>query len=205
MAQVKKADVRDAIVAAAFDLFCRKGYTATTMTEIARAAGMTVANLYVYFDSKLLIFYEIYTPWLMQQLETLRDAVRKFPTPRTRLRRVVLGLWGDIPAADYSFANAMIEALASAPRGTPKPNDLLARCEDFVTELIVESLPPEVAHVATNKLLAHVLWMAHDGFAINSRIGDTRDLEAVAALMVDLVLGPEVPAPRTRRKRAESV
>ncbi|QQX86049.1 TetR/AcrR family transcriptional regulator [Cupriavidus necator] len=203
MPQVKKPGMREAILAAAFDLFCRKGYTATTMSEIARAAGMTVANLYVYFDSKLLIFYEIYTPWLQEKLQTLKESVEKFPTPRLRLRRIIVGLWGDIPAADYSFANALIEALASAPRDTQKPGNLLEKCEVFVTEMILESLPPERAHLASNRLLSHVLWMAHDGFAINCRIGDTRDLEAIATLLTDMLLGPEEAedhAPRARKK-----
>jgi len=194
VAQVKKEEVRQAILAAAFDLFCRKGYTATTMAELARTAGMTVANIYIYFDSKLLIFYEIYTPWLQAQVETLKESVRKFPTPRTRLRRIFLGLWEDIPAADHSFVNAMIEALSTAPRHTLKPNNLLNQCEDAISELILESLPPERAYLVENHLLTHVLWMAHDGFAVNGRMGDKRDLDAIASLMTDLLLGaPEQP------------
>jgi AcrR family transcriptional regulator len=204
MPQVKKAGMREAILAAAFDLFCRKGYTATTMSEIARAAGMTVANLYVYFDSKLLIFYEIYTPWLLARVDSLRESVQKFPTPRTRLRRIIVGLWGDIPAADHSFANAMIEALASAPMDTPKPNNLLEQCEIAITNLILESLPPERAYLASNRLLSHILWMAHDGFAINSRIGDTRDLEAIATLMTDMILGPEETTERVPRGKGRT-
>lgn len=207
MPQVKKAGMREAILAAAFDLFCRKGYTATTMSEIARASGMTVANLYVYFDSKLLIFYEIYTPWLLARVDSLRKSVQKFPTPRTRLRRIIIGLWGDIPAADHSFANAMIEALASAPTDTPKPNNLLEQCEIAITDLILESLPPGRVHLASNRLLSHILWMAHDGFAINSRIGDTRDLEAIATLMTEMILGPDdasEPPARTKGRAARS-
>src|ERR1700744_2181140 len=114
MAQVKKTEVRDAILAAAFDLFCRKGYSATTMAEIARVAGTTVSNLYIYFDSKLTVLYEINTPWLLRQIHTLAEQVQKFRTPETRLRRIFLGIWRDIPQADHSFANAMIEALADA-------------------------------------------------------------------------------------------
>ncbi|WP_429481746.1 hypothetical protein [Paraburkholderia youngii] len=34
------------------------------MTRIASAAGMTAANLYVYFDPKLAILFEVYRPWL---------------------------------------------------------------------------------------------------------------------------------------------
>jgi AcrR family transcriptional regulator len=192
--QVKKPGMREAIVAAAFDLFCRKGYTATTMSEIARAAGMTVANLYVYFDSKLVILYEINTPWLIEQLHVLRKSVDKFRTPRTRLRRIFIGIWSDIPRADHSFANAMIEALASAPENMGKPNDLLAQAETFITQMIIESLPPERARLAEDKLLSHILWMAFDGFVINQRIGDLRDIEAIADLMTDLLLGPESTA-----------
>lgn len=189
MPQVKKPGMREAIVAAAFDLFCRKGYTTTTMSEIARASGMTVANLYVYFDSKLLIFYEIYTPWLISQLHALRKSVDKFRTPRTRLRRIFIGVWGDIPRADHAFANAMIEALAGAPENMGKPNNLLARAEAFVTELIADSLPQERSAIAQNTLLSNVIWMAFDGFVINQRIGDMRNVEAIADLMTDLLLG----------------
>lgn len=193
MAQVKKAGMREAILEAAFDLFCRKGYTNTTMSEIARSAGMTVANLYVYFDSKLLILYEIYTPWLQAQLDELRKSVQKFRTPRTRLRRIFIGVWRDIPGADHSFANTLIEALASAPKDKGKPTELLSRVEAFVTALIVESLPPARARLFETALLSHIIWMAFDGFVINLRIGDLRNIDAIADLMADFLLGAPTP------------
>jgi AcrR family transcriptional regulator len=199
VAQVKKSDKREAILAAAFDLFARKGYGATTMADIARAANTTVANLYVYFPSKLVIMYEIYNPWLAQQLETLRLSVRRFRSPRMRLRRIFIGIWGDIPAADHSFANCLIEALAQVPQRTSKPSDLLARSEQFLSELITENLPAERRHILHHHLFAHVAWMAFDGFAINQRIGDLRDVEAIADTMTELLLGPETAdAPRLR-------
>ncbi|WP_370460903.1 TetR/AcrR family transcriptional regulator [Herbaspirillum sp. AP21] len=214
VAQIKKSGMREAILESAFDLFSRKGYTPTTMAEIARASNMTVANLYVYFDSKLAILYEIYQPWLEQQLQALAESVRKFRTPRSRLRRVFTGIWGDIPASDHSFANALIEALAVSPQGMTKPNTLLMDVETFLTALISESLPPERAHLVRNDLLAHVIWMAFDGFTINQHLGDVRDVSAIADIMTNLLLGeteapaaaPEAPAAakRTARKaRAE--
>ncbi|MBB5501132.1 helix-turn-helix domain-containing protein [Paraburkholderia sp. MM5384-R2] len=48
------------IAQAAHRLFQQQGFTATKMAQIASAAGMTAANLYVYFDSKLAILYEVY-------------------------------------------------------------------------------------------------------------------------------------------------
>jgi AcrR family transcriptional regulator len=181
--------MREAILESAFDLFSRKGYTATTMAEIARGAGMTVANLYVYFDSKMAIFYEIYQPWLKKQLEVLAVSVRKFRSPRSKLKRIFTGLWGDIPAADHSFANSLIEALASMPEGAGKSTDLLVQVENAVTELMVEALPEERHALVSNKLLAHVLWMAFDGFVINLHLGDVRPIDDVAEVMTNLLLG----------------
>lgn len=191
MAQVKKSDKREAILAASFDLFARKGYAATTMAEIARGANTTVANIYVYFPSKLIIMYEIYNPWLAQQLETLRASVQRFRSPRMRLRRIFIGIWGDIPTADHSFANCLIEALALVPQRTNKPSDLLLRSEKLLTELIADNLPEERRHILRDGLFAHVAWMAFDGFAINQRIGDLRDIETIADIMTDLLIGAE--------------
>jgi AcrR family transcriptional regulator len=194
VAQVKKSGMREAILQAAFDLFSRKGYTPTTMAEIAKASDMTVANLYVYFDSKLLILYDLYRPWLDAQLASLSESVRKFRTPRTKLRRVFIGLWGDIPAADHCFANALIEALSIAPRNMGKPNNLLVQVEDYLTALLAECLPEGSPAAADGNLLSHIIWMAFDGFVINARIGDVRDTEAIADIMTNLLLGPGVPA-----------
>jgi len=189
VAQVKKSGMREAILASAFDLLSRKGYTTTTMAEIAKGANTTVANLYVYFDNKLAIFYAIYQPWLHRQLETLSASVDKFRAPETRLRRLFIGLWGDIPAADHSFANAMIEALASAPAGMGKTNDLLVQVEAFLSAKLTEILPPERAVVVDHELLSHVIWMAFDGFVINSHLGDVRPIEKIADTMAKLLVG----------------
>lgn len=191
MPQVKKSDKRDAILASAFDLFARKGYSDTTMVEIAKAANTTAANLYVYFPSKLLILYEIYAPWLRVRLESLQEAVQKFRSPRMRLKRIFTGIWSDIPDADHSFANCLVEALAQAPKNTPKPSDLLVQSESFLSLLITNALPEARRHLARDQKLAHVVWMAFDGFAINRRLGDVRDVDAIAELMTDLLLGKE--------------
>jgi AcrR family transcriptional regulator len=201
--QVKKSDKREAILAAAFDLFARKGYGATTMADIARGASTTVANLYVYFPSKLVIMYDLYNPWLARQLEALRVSVQRFRSPRMRLRRIFIGIWADIPAAHHSFANCLIEALSQVPQRSNKPSDLLARSEELLTAMIAENLPADRQYLLKDRLLAHVIWMAFDGFAINQRIGDLRDMEATADLITDMLLGPETaPASVVRETTA---
>lgn len=199
MPQVKKPEIRDAILAAGFELFSRKGYIETTVADIARAADVTESSLYVYFDSKLLLLYAIYAPWFELRMRELKRSVESFRSPRARLRRIFLGIWEDIPDADHNFASALIAALAVAPAQTPKPANLLKTVEYCLTDLILESLPLHRRHIAQNGLLAHVLWMAFDGFVINKRIGDVRSVEAIADLITNLLLGT------TREEEAQRV
>src|SRR5690606_28643504 len=84
MIQIKKHKVRDAILVSAFDLFCRKGYTATTMADIARQAEVNIGTLYVYFESKLAILYALYRPWQEEKLRELAESVRKLRSPAMR-------------------------------------------------------------------------------------------------------------------------
>jgi AcrR family transcriptional regulator len=199
--QVKKQNVQDAIVEAARDSFARRGYVATTMAAVAREANTTVANLYSYFPSKLHILYAVYRPWIIEQLNALTASVRRLPTPRAKIRRIFIGIWGDIPAADHCFANALIEALAVAPASMAKPNDLLQQCEARLKELLAESLPETRSRLGLDGRLAHVAWMAFDGFAINRRIGDVRDLETIADLFAELLLGDAGAGETPQRER----
>ena len=205
MPQVKKSDKRDAIMEAAFGLFSRKGFGATTMADIARAANTTVANLYVYFPSKIMLLDAVYRPWLRQQLTGLARSVERFRTPHARLKRLLLGVWGDIPAADHCFANCLMEALAAAPQATGKPSDLLAWAEETLTALMAANLPPSRHGLLQDRLLAHMIWMAFDGFAINRLIDDVRDIDKIAELHASLLLGTDTgfaAAQGSKRTRA---
>lgn len=46
------ADRRDALLSAAIELFAAKGFSATSVNEIARKAGISIGGLYSYFPTK---------------------------------------------------------------------------------------------------------------------------------------------------------
>ena len=50
---------RQQLVAVALELFARRGYRATTMDDIAEAAGVTKPLLYQHFSSKRALYLEL--------------------------------------------------------------------------------------------------------------------------------------------------
>lgn len=206
MAQVKKKAVRDAILAAATRLFTERGYSDTALTDIAREAGVTTSNIYNYFPSKLRVLYALYDPWIGQQLETLAAEAARIDDPHRRLRRILLKVLRDIPSANNCFANNVLQALSTLTPGEHYSRVLLLRSEESVARMIHDALPEKRREAIDAKLLAHLLFMAFDGFAVSYRVsGASRQrAEAIVDMLVELILGSAAaPARRASRPRGE--
>jgi AcrR family transcriptional regulator len=191
MAQVKKIEVRDRILAAATRLFAERTYALATINQIASAADTAPSNVYVYFRSKLEIVFAIYTPWLKEHLESLAQEVEALRTPEAKALRVVEKLWRDIPADRNAFANNLIQAVASATQEDCYDPALLRWTEQTIATILSRALPP--ARVAEIDCLrfAHILMMAFDGFAANRSINraidcDDRMIEEMTAAILGI-------------------
>lgn len=53
-------DKRQALKIAAYDVFSKKGYKETGISEIAKRAGVAVGSFYNYYDGKETIFLDVY-------------------------------------------------------------------------------------------------------------------------------------------------
>src|SRR6202158_2659156 len=71
MSDIEKAGRRTDILAAAKKVFARKGYHATTIADIAKAAELSYGSIYWYFDSKDALFHAL----LEAEGQALRDHV----------------------------------------------------------------------------------------------------------------------------------
>lgn len=58
--QTRSRQKRDALLAAAGDLFAQRGYAATTADDIAAAAGVSVGTFYSYFRNKRQLFMALF-------------------------------------------------------------------------------------------------------------------------------------------------
>jgi TetR/AcrR family transcriptional regulator, cholesterol catabolism regulator len=71
------------------ELFAQKGYRATTVREIADAAGILSGSLYHHFDSKESIGDEILSGFMSEVLADYRAAVAAAADPRAVLEQIV--------------------------------------------------------------------------------------------------------------------
>lgn len=190
MVQRKKPEARDAILAGAFRLFSRNGYAATTLTDIAREAGMSTGNVYIYFGSKLEILYAIYDPWLRARVEALEQELARIKSPNRRIRRLLCALWRDIPAEENGFLNNIMQAISAAGPSEGYRSTLVRWFERRIAAIIADALPPDRRARLSRTRIAHVLIMAFDGFGIQRHLhpkGATIDdstINAVAAMLV---------------------
>jgi AcrR family transcriptional regulator len=190
MVQVKKKFVEQAILDGAFDLFSERGYHATTLQDIAERARIGVGTVYSYVPSKIHLLYAVVEPWQKDALVRLEKRVLKIKAPRERLRAILLGVWRDIPMENIGLANSLMEALASADPTEGKPSPLLAWVEVKLMAMLNTVLPDQGARRIDYDVLPNLLTMAYDGFVINRRLNDLRDIERLSDTMCDLVLGP---------------
>jgi TetR/AcrR family transcriptional regulator, cholesterol catabolism regulator len=84
-----RSERRTQMVELAGDLFAEKGFRATTVREIADAAGILSGSLYHHFDSKESIADEILSSFLNEVLADYRAAAASAGSPRAVLEQIV--------------------------------------------------------------------------------------------------------------------
>lgn len=191
MVQVKKADVREAILASAFELFSEKDYASTSVSEIARRVGTSTSNLYVYFPSKLDLLWAVLRPWLLRQIDQLELELRSIDDPRQRLERIFHVLWGEIPAADRNLSINLVQGVALSGPSDNYSRDLLLYLEQRLTGMIGACLPEDRQHMlGDDDALSHLAFMAFDGFVLTTRVkGRSKRLDSIVTVTVEMLLG----------------
>jgi AcrR family transcriptional regulator len=76
---------RQQLYAVALELFAKRGYRATTMDDIAEAAGVTKPLLYQHFSSKRALYLELVDSIAHDLLAAVREAVMQADGPRQQV------------------------------------------------------------------------------------------------------------------------
>src|SRR6266849_6647195 len=70
----------------ATNVFYEKGYEGASMRDLARSSGMSLSNLYYYFDSKEKLLYLIQRYTFSTIVERLRQRLEAVDNPEERIR-----------------------------------------------------------------------------------------------------------------------
>lgn len=77
------------IIKIATDLFSEKGYDNTTTRELAKAAELSSAGLYYFFQNKEEILFTILNLALSRFLESVSSAINSDDDPQTNITRII--------------------------------------------------------------------------------------------------------------------
>jgi len=132
-----KRATRAALRDAAKRLFAEHGYQATTVRDIADAAGVTERTFYRYFDGKEGLLAEEALAWI----DKLQDAIRKRPRREPTLVALQRAIVSVVEQAEAEIGPGRSWLVSDGPRpfellrrSTPRP---LLRVETAITDAIL--------------------------------------------------------------------
>jgi AcrR family transcriptional regulator len=156
---------RARMVVLAGELFAQKGYRATTVREIADAAGILSGSLYHHFDSKESIGDEILSGFINEVLTNYRAAAASAADPRAAIEQIVRTTSRTL--SQHRAALAMLQHdysfFATHPRFAYLPKALREIERIWITQLEAGQqaglFRPDLDAKLTYKLLRDVLWI----------------------------------------------
>jgi len=176
----------DKIIAAARHVFTRYGFKRTTMGEIAAAAGMSRAALYLVYPSKEDVLTAVVTRVFAAMLDEIRHGLGRFATAEEQLT-FALDVWcvtgfelvqaapdaKDLYESSYQFA-AEVTARATA--------DFVALVADVLDPLVRQQAKVALSSVQ----IAQVLASAVLGF--KGSVTTTEQLRTLIARLITIIL-----------------
>jgi TetR/AcrR family fatty acid metabolism transcriptional regulator len=100
MAKRRTDDKRQRILDAAVQVFARKGFFASRISDVATAAGIADGTVYLYFESKDHILIKLFDEVMGVHIEAARQEIRRVDDAAAQLRLIAdhhLGLLGRNP------------------------------------------------------------------------------------------------------------
>ncbi len=193
---------RERILDVALGLFRKRGLEATTMRDIADAAGVALGAAYYWFDSKDAIVLAYYDRTQRLCTERAREAFAKTDDVRERLG-AALHTKLDVLARDRRLLSALFRSLAdpSEPLSVFSERTRAVREESIV--VFDEAIAPSPAVAALDRdarrVLALALWSAHMGLMLYFLHDESKKQEKTRRLVdrtLDLVCSVLPVAPQ---------
>jgi len=169
----KDGEKRERILAAAISVFAQKGFYATKVSEIAKAAGVADGTIYLYFENKEDVLISIFRDRIGQLVEVLKKEIAAAATVEEKIRRIVelqLGLLeGQRDLAEVVTVNLRQSSSLLKQYAVPLFKEYL----DVIAAVIGEGQKDGTIRGDLNpKIAARALWGGLDGIALTWALTD---------------------------------
>jgi TetR/AcrR family transcriptional regulator, fatty acid metabolism regulator protein len=166
-------DKRERILRAAIKVFARKGFYATRVSEIAKAAGVADGTIYLYFKNKDDVLISIFEDRIGQLNRVMREEASAAPTVEERIRRVVelqLGLLED----QRDLAEVVTVNLRQSSRLLKQyAAPLFSEYLEIISGIIRDGQKEGSLRADVNpRIVARALWGGLDGLALTWAMSD---------------------------------
>ncbi len=194
--QLDSAGRRMEILRTAASIFCSKGFHGTSMSEIAKAVGLTKAGLYYYVEGKEELLFSIVT-FGMDRLEGWIEAAKELPEPAQQLRHVLESHAVAITQDGSAITLLVNEVTALSAEHRARIELRQRGYFDFVRATLLGlqergQLTDVDPTVAAFGVLGSVLWVAR-WFRPNGRLSGAEVADQIANLALQGVLKKETP------------
>jgi TetR/AcrR family fatty acid metabolism transcriptional regulator len=191
-APARNGDKRTRILTAAVRVFAKKGFYATRVSEVAKAAGVADGTIYLYFKSKDELLVSLFEDLVGRLLAYLETELPRAGSASAKLRRIIelqLGLLeGERDLAEVITVILRQSTKLMKEYAAPKFNAYINAIAAVVAE---GQASGELRGGVSPHLAARAIFGALDGIAMTWALGkaDRGGLSRAAGQVADLVLG----------------
>ena len=196
---------RAEICRTAAQIFRDRGFDATSVSDVARALGLTKAGLYHYFDSKESLLFEIMTFGLDRVRDEVVIPVRAIRDPEQRLRQLVVRHARITTRGQGAVAHLGDEIRALPPAARRQIEQRHRVYFDLIRSTLTQlkragRLRDVDVTVAAFSVIGMILWLPR-WFRQDGRLSQEQVAEHIAELAVGGLIANRRPTARQKSSR----
>ncbi len=179
-------------------VFAKKGFYASRVAEIARAAGVADGTIYLYFKNKDDVLTSLFEDRIARLLTLLRAEVERTAGAQQRVRRIVefqLGLLeGERDLAEVITVNLRQSTRLLKQYATKRFLEYL----DLMAHVVAEGQRAgEIREDVSPRIMARAIFGAMDGIAMTWALGNAEagGLKRAASQLADVLITGLAPQP----------
>jgi AcrR family transcriptional regulator len=194
---------RERIIEEAVKLFYARGFTGTTLDDIAAELGVTKPFIYTHFRSKVDLLAALCTPTIELSLAAVENAAKEPGGPSERLYRAIVDFTHVVLSRQANIAIFFREEKNLTPEALAEINALRRKFDRVLSELLAEGVAAGEFRIADVNLAALAIGGMISWAYTWHRPGGRLKLEEMCTRMADLALqmaGAMQPSPAVRER-----